>query len=287
VTELARFLGTWNVRFRRHRGQEVEMNLRQRVGMGHVEARILEMVARLFPEPFRRLVGFCEAHREIFHPAVLRFHREVQFYLAYLDFIAPLKAKGLHFCYPSLSGSKEVLGEEAFDLALADRLIESGGEVVTNSFHTSGDERILVVTGPNQGGKTTFARTFGQLHHLARLGCPVPGRRAETFLFDRILTHFERAEDVSSLTGKLEEELLRVRDMLREGGRDSIFILNEPFSSTTWADGLEIGRRVMEAIREKGALCVWVTFLDELAHAMTLVRKHRLTCHDVIRRIGS
>ena len=144
-----------------------------------VETAVLDAVARLFADEFSALRAFRERHRTYADPVILAFDREVQFYVAYLDYIAPAKSLGLDFCYPRLSGSREVESRSSFDLALARKLADSGAKVVVNDFFLSGEERILVVTGPNQGGKSTFARTFGQLHYLARLGLPVPGTEAE------------------------------------------------------------------------------------------------------------
>jgi len=235
-------------------------------GMNHVTAQILELVARLFPAEFAALDEYSSRHSMFLDAGVRRAHQELQFYLAYLDYIGPLRAAGLRFCYPEVSASsKDIHAVGTFDLALARKLVEERTPVVTNDFRLEGRERIAVVTGPNQGGKTTFARTFGQLHHLAGVGCPVPGSTARLFLFDGLFTHFEREEDLARGTGKLEDDLIRIGEILRAATPDSVVILNESFASTTTRDARFLGTKLLTKVMRLDALCVYVTFVDELA----------------------
>lgn len=233
--------------------------------MNHVESQIADRVALLFRDVFSELQSFCERTNSFVDSTVSSFNREIQFYFAYLDYIAPLKARALSFCLPEVHESKASFAKETFDLALAAKLATQGTSVITNDFNLNGVERIIVISGPNQGGKTTFSRTFGQLHFLASLGCPVPGETASLFLFDELFTHFGKEEDPTFQSGKLEDDLLRIQDVLKRATSKSVIIMNEIFASTTTQDALVLGTKVLEKVIELDALCVMVTFIDELS----------------------
>ncbi len=307
-------------KFRQRASKEYRFKLHSPAEMNQVEAAILDRVALLYPELFAALADFSARYSSFMDAALVRFDREVQFYLAWLEHVDRFKELSLAFSYPEVSDvSKEIHAEDSFDLALAEARREEGQSVVTNSFSLSGEERVLVVTGPNQGGKTTFARMFGQLHFLAALGCPVPAKAARLFLFDQLFTHFERSEAVENLRGKLEDELLRIRHILESATPESILIMNESFLSTTLEDALLLSRKTMEKIVLRDMLCLSVTFLDEmtqvkgavsmvgevdpedpsrktfricrrpadgLAYAMTIAKKYGLTRDEIQTRIA-
>ncbi len=257
-------------RFAKFRETDIEPPIPPRpkddFSLNHIEEGILEFVGRLFPEQFRQLKDYVARHSIFIDDVVTTFDREIGFFVAYLEFIEPLKRASLPFCHPEVStSSKDTNVIASFDLALAAKLVQEKGTVVCNDFYLTGVERLIVVSGPNQGGKTTFARMFGQLHFLAGLGCPVPGRHARLFLPDHVFTHFEREEDITNLRGKLEDDLVRLHQTCQAMTSNSVVVLNEIFNSTSLEDQIFLSTKILDQVLAIDAIGVCVTFIDALS----------------------
>lgn len=308
-------------RFRRADVPAATPRPRRAVGNDHLDAMILARVATLFPEAFAALERFGVDHADAFDATIVAFDRDISFYLGYLDVIAPLRRAGLPVCTPTVTtDARSIDVHDTYDLVLATMQVTRGGEVVRNDVTMHDDERILVVSGANQGGKTTFARTVGQLHHLAALGCPIPGRRATLPLCDRIVTHVSHGERLEDRRGRLQDDLVRIRAVMDVATDRTLVIVNELFRSTTVADATVLGRRILTQLVDRDITTVFVTFLDELttlgpptvslvagvdpddpavrtlrierraadgrAHAAAIAARHRLSYEQLRQRVG-
>jgi DNA mismatch repair protein MutS len=270
-------------KFREAAANEFLATFRNTIDMDRVEGQVLDRVALLYPGPFGALSQYFENHPDFLDPGVAAFDRDAQFYIAYLDHIAPLRSAGLAFCYPQVSISpSRTRVIAAFDLALADKVNEPGSsrpKVVTNDFELGPHERIVVVTGPNSGGKTTFARAVGQAHYLASLGLLVPAQEAELVLADAVFTSFGQEEQLGTPRSHLEDELVHLHQVVSLASPRSVIVMNESFSSTTLRDAAILGKAVLGDLLVSGSLCIYVTFVDELARANDATVSMVLTVH--------
>jgi hypothetical protein len=233
--------------------------------LAEVEKRILQQVKKYFPSPFQKLAAFCFDHDAFVHPDLLTFDREINFYLACLEFFRRLREKGYGYGFPEISDRLCIRAGYDLSLALSDLHAGQKLDIVTNDFELSPDERLVVVTGPNQGGKTTFARSIAQILFLSSIGCPVPCRTAEVFICDRLFTLFPKDEHPVSDMGKLKQDLQRLKPILAHATSRSLVIFNELFASAATHDAVEMGRILFEFFAGTGTRCLFVTHFHELA----------------------
>lgn len=109
-------------KFRQGASKEYQFRISKGPDMNHVEAAILDRVARLYPDIFLRLEVFPQSHSGFLEPVIATFDREVQFYVAYIEFKRRVEKAGLPFCYPEATSSKDIHAHGTFDLALASKI---------------------------------------------------------------------------------------------------------------------------------------------------------------------
>jgi DNA mismatch repair ATPase MutS len=137
----------------------------------------------------------------------------------------------------------------------------------------SGDDKMLVmITGANQGGKSTFLRSIGLAQLMMQCGMFVAAESFRTNVCRGIFTHFKREEDASMRSGKLDEELSRMSSMVDTMTPNSIVLLNESFASTNEREGSEIARQIVRALLETGVKVFYVTHMFNLAQGFYLAK---------------
>lgn len=188
---------------------------------------------------------------------------EAWFYLAFYRYITQFEENGYVFSLPEQGDKIEL--RDGFDLALAAKKLRSESGVVTNDFSLKNDEKFAVITGPNGGGKTTFARMTGIILYFSAMGLLVPARMAKIPFYSKILTHFSVEESEKSGKGKLMEELQRLAPIMENIQPDHFVILNELFTTAATKDAEQMGKRVMDMCMEKGTCGIYVTHIQGLA----------------------
>ncbi len=229
-----------------------------------LERACLEVLEKKQPEFFRGLLESAQRYEAYERPVLKRFEKEILFYLSFGTLQREMEKKGFSFAVPEVSEERPPEGKGLYDLALACVSLADGRKVIANDFYYNKGESFFVLTGPNQGGKTTFARSLGQLVYFARIGLDVPAKSANVPFFPDIQTHFSVEESVETGRGKLKEELVRLAPMMEEHCQGTFVIINELFTTAASYDAQIMGRKVLEHFIGLGCMGIYVTHLKEL-----------------------
>lgn len=236
------------------------------LSVSYLENVLVGLLKKSKPQVFEEIRGFKEKFPEIYSKVLLNFEEEVQFYLCFQKFKTRTRNMGYPMCTPQVSEQQEFKGREVYDLALVWKQADNNYNVVSNNFTMKEKPSFFVVTGPNQGGKTTFARSMGQAVYFTLMGLSANAESFSMPLFKGISTHFEAEETLQSNSGKLKEEINRLIPMMsRIQNRNHFVILNELFTTATTHDALLMGRKVMESFLERECYGIYVTHIQELA----------------------
>ncbi|MFC6316237.1 hypothetical protein ACFQHW_11735 [Lapidilactobacillus achengensis] len=234
--------------------------------LDNLQSSILLRLQHLYRTEFQELATFAQRYQGYLVPGLAQAVQELQFYLVWAKMIQRLTQAGLRFCRPQIITSGTELVQGSFDWDLAVHLQHLGHleRLVTNDYRLPADQSFLVISGPNQGGKTTYARMVGEDYYLMALGLPIPGTAASLKLKPVVLTHFERAEQANKISGLLATDVERMHGIIAETTADSFVIMNELFSSTTAADGQRLADKVLDLLQARHASGIYITFLTAL-----------------------
>lgn len=207
---------------------------------------------------------------------------EVYYYIGGSRLALKLKSTGLPICFPEPAPKDERIFKvhDMYDASFALRIMSDIGldhlenVVVCNDAEMSDQAgRIFILTGANQGGKTTFTRGMGICQLLFQAGFPIPGTSGRISPVDNIYTHYPELEKNSISEGRLGEECIRLETILPRLTKYSMILMNESLSSTSHQECLFIAEEIMRYLRKVGARCVFATHIHELAENIPELNK--------------
>ncbi|CAG9268058.1 MutS-related protein [Paraburkholderia unamae] len=191
---------------------------------------------------------------------------ELGFYLGCLNLRHELSSRGMPVCFPAVHppGERHHRFQKLYDVSLALRMQQPP---VANDVDATGKD-LIVVTGANQGGKSTFLRSIGIAQMLLQAGMFVGAAEFEANVAQAIFTHYKREEDATMHGGKFDEELKRMSEVVDHLVENDLFLSNESFASTNEREGSEIGRQIVDALLSHHVKVVLVTHLFTLAKGL-------------------
>ena len=206
---------------------------------------------------FSFLQGFSRNCRDFFDALLV----QSAFYAGCNNLYIRCQQIKVNTCYPTVCEKERMKFENLMELSmgLCNRKAPVGndGDIA--------DKMLLIVTGANQGGKSTFLRSIGVAQIMMQSGLFVAAKRYESSLFPNFFTHFVRREDTAMNSGRLDEELGRINRIVNNLGKDSLVLLNESFATTTEEEGSVISYDIIKALGEVGVKVFTVTHLLSFA----------------------
>lgn len=191
--------------------------------------------------------------------------KELAFYTGCLNLHDQLEAMKEPYCFPNPVASVErtYSFREMFDICLA---LKMKNKIVGNDLDAD-NKTLFIITGANQGGKSTFLRSVGLAQMMMQSGMFVPAEFFTANICSELYTHFKREEDRSMKSGKFDEELSRMNDIANHIKSNAVLLFNESFAATNDREGSEIARQIVQALLEKNLKVFFVTHLYEFAHS--------------------
>jgi DNA mismatch repair ATPase MutS len=191
------------------------------------------------------------------------------FYAGFAEYFVNLKKQGFDICRPKLLPVEErtMTVKNARNPLLATEQ-HDGQRVVPNDIGHSAEQNMFVITGPNNGGKTTYVRTVGLVQLMAQKGLYVTAESAEVSFVDGIYTHFVTPDDIVKGEGRYRNELLRVKEILESATPYSLVILDEPCGGTSYEEGCRQSLVVLDGIHKLGPATYYTTHMHPVAEAV-------------------
>jgi len=210
------------------------------------------------------LWGYAEQIRE-----VIFLLEPLGFYAGFAEYFLDLKKQGFDICRPKLLPAEQrrmVVKNARNPLLAAEQ--HDGQRVVPSEIGHSAERNMFVITGPNNGGKTTYVRTVGLVQLMAQKGLFVTAESAEVSFVDGIYTHFVTPDDITKGEGRYRNELLRVKEILESATPYSLVILDEPCGGTSYEEGCRQSTVILDGLHKLGPATYFTTHMHPVAEAI-------------------
>jgi DNA mismatch repair ATPase MutS len=221
--------------------------------LGELKDRGINLVANAVAQSADHIDSFFE---------MLRI--ELAFYIGCLNLYEQLAQMGepVSFPLPVAPNERRHSCKGLYDVCLA---LTMKQKIVGNALNADNKE-LVIITGANQGGKSTFLRSIGLSQLMMQCGMFAPAESFSSNVCEGLFTHFKREEDATMKSGKLDEELSRMSGIVDNLTSNSMLLFNESFAATNEREGSEIARQIVSALLEKRLKVFFVTHLYGFAH---------------------